>query len=158
MKKLFGRRSKTPKPSQSDVSALAAAPPLPSATPSLLPLGVTPYSSPIMSTSPSQSPDSGLVRPRPTYATPTPPSSFSHAPSVQQAQAPAPYPTPPASGYGQQRAMSPQSGSLGHRAMSPPISAGLGMNGGAYGGSQPMAQPSAVTDVTADNEGKLSVG
>lgn len=156
MKRLFTKRSKTPAAS-SQAAAVEATPahPTPLAPPTLT-TGVTPY------TSPPQSPavDTPLliVRPQPTYATPSPPftSAASNIAPALQIPVPAPYPTPPVSQHGShvlsqsQRAMSPQ--------------AALQRAGSSFGGAASPAQAQqqaqrTVNDVSRQEmEGKLSVG
>lgn len=160
MKRLFTKRNKSSSTSTSaETTSARATPPL-STT---LPAGVVPYTSP-------QSPETiepGLVRPRPTYASPT--SSF--APTLPSAvsptSAPASYPTPPAS---HQSHSLNQSQSSATSPVDPPVrsSSLLQSNGGAGRTGLPGLSPirtqsesarSTVSDVSGgENEGKLSVG
>ncbi|KAK4702662.1 hypothetical protein P7C70_g3563, partial [Phenoliferia sp. Uapishka_3] len=145
---LFSRRSKTPSVAATPPSS-AKSPPLPSPAPVVAQLAQSPLQ-------PPTSPD-GVVRPRPTYATPTP---------QPPTQFPAPYPTPPLSSYSPQQSQSP------HRVMSPGSIASFGQGqrsmsgmgppppqtqsrmGNSYGGRSAMN----TETVPAENEGKLSVG
>lgn len=158
MKRLFTKRGKSAK---ANPTAESASPAAPLSTPAALPPGVVPYLSPAPT---PETIDTTLVRPRPTYASPT--SSF--APSVgSPVVAPAPYPTPPASH--QSHSLNQSQGSATSPIDVSARSSGILQGGGSrlsavQAGLSPIRTPSqgprsAASDVSAsDNEGKLSVG
>lgn len=154
MKRLFTKKRDKNAVGKTESSPVMAPTPLSTSSAT-----VVPY------TSPPQSPETltepGLVRPRPTYASPT--SSFAAA--APQPTPVVPYPTPPISLH-QAHGLSQSQGSATSPVEAPARSSSLlgaagrtGLPGLSPSRTKSQGARSTVSDVSAtENEGKLSVG